>query len=247
MTKSHLLILLILIPVVVLGQKKNNQRLAEITYSSIQKKLSAPMSDRRDASVKMLNGILEMATKKEFINKINDHKEYLERLEYFEIPKVDVSRINDSIANSKDLAFEKVNNTYFIEPNGDFKKVLNNNKTGMYLYIYINENSNMFLEFVNYTNGKLLYIEKAALKFDDTQFEYYLSGVKSRDNGFESCTIESNTKNFIDLFKSVSNHQGTITIEFTGKNGNRTATLPKEITEQIKNVFDLYSELKVKD
>ncbi|GMN10271.1 hypothetical protein MTsPCn9_13140 [Croceitalea sp. MTPC9] len=248
MNKLQILLLLILIPAIAIGQRKKNQNLAEMTYSTIQKKLDASTSDKRDATVKTLNGIVEMSKKEEFIDKVNNHKKYLESLEYFEIPTANTSIINDSLVTAKGLVFEKSENKYYIEPNKAFKEVIENYKLGIYLYLYINENSKMYLEFVNYTNGKkLLLIEKAKLKFDNKEFEYYLNWVKSRENGFEFCTIETNTKNFIDLFDSISNHQGNMTIEFTGKNGNRTEILPNEMIEEIRNVFDLYSELKVKE
>lgn len=245
MNKLHLVLLLFLIPVIAIGQNNKNQYLAEMTYNTTLNTLDVATSDRRDATIEVLNGILEMAITEEFINKVNDHKKYLENLEYFEIPTANTSLINDSLINSKGLVFEKRDNKYYIEPNKDFKKVINNYKTGIYLYIFINDYKKMFLEFVNYSNGKkILFIEKAKLKFDNTEFEYYLDRVNSKKNGLEFCSIETNTQNFIDLFKSLSNQQGNVTIEFTGINGNRTETIPKEMTEEIKSIFELYSKLK---
>ena len=44
---------------------------------------------------------------------------------------------------------------------------------------------------------------------------------------------------------SLLNHDtGEVSIEFTGEKGSRTATISKEMIDEIKTVFDLYSELK---
>jgi len=244
MTKSQILLVLFLVPLFAFAQKKN-QKLAEMTYNAVKSTVDAATSEKRDAYVKSLNGVLEMAKNKSFIDKVNSHKSYLESLEYFEIPKANTSLINDSLVATRDLKFEKAEGKYYIEPNQAFKDVIGANKTGAYLYLYINEFKAMYLEFVNYTNGKkLLYIDKAKLKLGDKAFEYYLNWVKSKDNGFEYCSIETNTQNFIDIFNAISNYTGEVSIEFTGEKGSRTATISKEMIEEIKTVFDLYSELK---
>lgn len=246
MNTSQLLVLLILIPLTAISQKKNTQRMAKLTYVTMQQTLDVATSDRRDATIKMLNGVLEMAQEKEFIDKVNDHKNYLEKLEYFEIPKANVAILNDSLINAKNLVLEKVENRYFVKPNKTLKKAIRKYKTGIYLYLFINESNNMYLELVNYTKGfNPLSMEKATFKFDNKPFEYYLNLVKPGYDGIEFSTMETNTENFIDLFTLIRNHQGTIMVDFSGEKRNRTKTLPQEMIDEIKNIFELYSELKV--
>ena len=66
-------------------------------------------------------------------------------------------------------------------------------------------------------------------------------------NDIEFSTMETNTENFIELFTSISNYQGDITIDFAGEKRNRSKILSAEVIKDIKSIMHLYSELNVNE
>lgn len=241
--KKYLILSIILLPILGLSQNKKNQRLAEITYKSLVATLDAGTIEKRDAYVKSLDGVINMAKDEEYIEKVKAHQTYLRELEYIDIPQPDLTRLTDSLVASKGFALGKADGKYYIDPNTDFKKVTATNPAGAYLYIFINQNK-MFLEFVNYTNGKKhISINKVEMEMGDTSFQYYLNWVKPKGDGFEFCTIETNTTNFIAFFEQLSTYDGEVNMTFFGEKDNRSIALPQEMITEIKNGFELYSYL----
>ncbi|MBO6606099.1 hypothetical protein [Psychroserpens sp.] len=205
--------------------------------------LDAGTIEKRDAYVKSLDGVINMAEDEEYIEKVKAHQTYLQELEYIDIPQPDLTRLTDSLVASKGFALDKADGKYYIDPNKDFKKVTSSNPTGAYLYIFINQNQ-MFLEFVNYTNGKKhLSMNKVEMVMGETKFEYYLNWVTPKGDGFEYCTIETNTNNFIAFFEQLSSYDGVIKMTFFGEKKNRSVELPEEMITEIKNGYELYSYL----
>ena len=241
--KNYLLLCCVLIPLLCSSQKRKDQRLAEITYNTLISTLDAGIVEKRDAFAKSLDGVINMAEDEDYIEKVKAHQAYLRELEYIDIPEPDLTRLTDSLAASKGFKLEKSEDKYFIDPDNTFKKVTSENPSGAYLYIYINQNQ-MFLEFVNYTNGKKhISMNKVEMAMGDTKFEYYLNWVKPKGDGFEFCTIETNTSNFIDFFEQLSAYEGEVRMTFFGGKDNRMIALPKEMITEIQNGFELYSYL----
>lgn len=241
--KKYLILCLILLPILGLSQKRKDQRLAEITYKSLVATYDAGTIEKRDAYAKSLEAVINMAEDEDYIEKVKAHQTYLRGLEYIDIPEPDLTRLTDSLVTSKGFALDKAEGKYYIDPNKDFKKVTSSNPTGAYIYIFINQNK-MFLEFVNYTNGKKhISINKVEMQLGDYSFEYYLNWVKPKGDGFEFCTIETNTTNFIAFFEQLSTYDGEVKMTFFGEENNRSVALPQEMITEIKNGYELYSYL----
>ncbi|XLS29457.1 hypothetical protein ACJD0Z_01230 [Flavobacteriaceae bacterium M23B6Z8] len=244
--KKILLTCLVLFPLFGLTQTKEQQELAKQTYLVTITSMDAANPEKRDSYVKLLKGIQSVAEDEStFSKRVEDHQNYLENLSYFEIPIADTAIITDSLVQAYDLSYEKSKGNYYIEPGDSFRPVIKENQTGIYLYIYINERKQTYLEFVNYTNGEeKLQMYKSVIEVGDKKFSYYLNWVKSRGENAEYCSIETNTRNFLELFEALSNHDDEFKITFLGENGNRTQMLPKEMAKEIKSIISLYKLLK---
>lgn len=241
--KKYVILCCVLIPLLCTSQKRKDQRLSEITYNTLISTLDAGIAEKRDAFVKSLDGVINMAEDEDYIEKVKAHQAYLRGLEFIDIPEPDLTRLTDSLVASKGFILDKADGKYFIDPNKDFKKVTSNNQSGAYLYIYINQNQ-MFLEFVNYTNGKKhMSMNKVEMDMGEIKFEYYLNWVKPKGEGFEYCTIETNTSNFFDFFEQLSENDGDVRMTFFGEKDNRMVALPNEMITEIKNCYELYSYL----
>lgn len=244
---KKLVLLIVLLPLWTFAQSNEQQELAKQTYLITLTSIDAATPEKRNASVKILNGIVSLTKNDDtFKNQMQAHKNYLENLSYFEILTANVSIIKDSLINAYELSYEKSKGKYYIEPGSSFGQVIRDSPTGIYLYIYINDKKEMYLEFVNYTDGKeRLGMYKSVIEIGTQQFSYYLNWVKPRVTNAEYCSIETNTQNFLELFEAISNHNNEFKITFPGENGTRTQTLPKEIAQEINSVLDLYQILKI--
>ncbi|WP_340201388.1 hypothetical protein [Ascidiimonas sp. W6] len=242
--KKIVLLFLVLFPFLSFTQKNINQQLAKEVYTSTITSADAGTEKKRNALVKMLNGMLSIADEGDFKDRILDHKIYLDNLEYIKIPTADLTKITDSLVGAYNLSFEKSGTEYYIEPDESFRSVIKENNTGVYLYLFINSEQKMYLEFVNYTDGvQKLNIYKSLIEVDNQKFPYYLNWVKSNSKTAEYCSIETNTTNFLELFKAIAKHENEFKITFIGENGGRTQILPKEMAFEIKNILNVYHKL----
>ena len=228
--------------------QRKNQRLAELTYNSLMKTVDAATPAKRDAFLKSLNGVLSMAKDRDFEAKLTRHIAYLEGLQYFNIPKADTTRITDNLLTANRLKLSRDKGALFIEPDASFKAVTKKEKSGAYLYLFINTSQELYLEMVNYTNGRpTLGIEEIRMTVGAKDHDYFLNWVKTNDNGFEYCTIETNTENFNRLFEALSASEEEVTITFKGPKKERKVGLSPEMLNEMKTIFACYHHLKQTD
>lgn len=248
MIKRYLLLLLLALPLLVVSQPKKNQRLAEMTYNSLKSAIGTPSSEEREGMIKSLKAVVDMAEDKEFIQKVEAEIKQLESLIDFRMPRADITKLNDSLVHSKNMVYEKVGNMHYIEPNADFRQVMMDNTSGLYLFLMINELNQISLELTHYTQGeKELQMTKAVLSFGEKEFDYPLVDVRTRKSGMEFCALKTNSNSFISLYEALSAYQGSATIEYKGENGDRTAPLSEGILMQIKDAYALYKALSAEE
>ena len=248
MNKMRLALVMLIFPLVLFSQVRKNQRLAEITYKSLKATIENPAPEERDGMIKALTGVIEMAEDEKFIKKVEAEIQALEKLIGFSKPKADLSKLTDSLVQSKNMVFEKVEKVYYIEPNSNFQEVMLKNPSGLYLFLYIDEIKRLSLELVHYTSGdQILNLQKAKLKVGEQDFEYELLNAKVRKSGLESCSLKSNSDQFIQMYQALSEHDGPVILEYSGQNGTRSATLTPGMVEEIKGAFSLYQELQFKN